>query len=324
MKVHTADCPLTTTDSPRHDPILARTVLVAANRRRRPHDFQHAEASLTATSAANCPFCAGNESKTPAAVLEIPGGQQPWQIRVVPNKYPAVGLDDEMLAPGVQEVIIESSRHLLANSQLSVAEVQQVLATYQARLAYWQADGRFRYATVFKNVGPAAGASLAHLHSQFVALPAVPPLVQREIEALRNHQRQSGTCAFCERVATVRADRTRLVVDTGPFLAFCPYASEYPYELWIVPTTHEPEFRAEGLACVLHDVLGRLERTVPKVSYNLLLSTSPWPAADVYHWRIEICPRLAIRAGLEMTSGVTINQVAPERAAQVLRDAASN
>jgi UDPglucose--hexose-1-phosphate uridylyltransferase len=324
----------------RTDWLTGRTVILAENRALRPNDFA-AESVAAPSSTAPCPFCPGQESLTPAAVYTQNDAAGRWQIRVVPNKFPALDTDvappeaapapfgAAMAATGVHEVVIESARHVDRMSQLMVAELAAVLATYRARLRHWRESGRFEYALVFKNLGAKAGASLAHVHSQLVALPQLPPLPAAEFERAERSCSDCNGCAYCTLVDTERTTGERIVFEREGFIAFCPYASLQPYETWLMPVTHQPWFELSGgsgqgddtLAGVLHDLLVRIERILPLPAYNLLIRTGPWrpTAASAAHWRVEILPRVNSFAGLELATGIHINPLSPSRAAAELR-----
>jgi len=336
----------------RTDWLTGRTVIIAENRANRPNEFTpsplHGEAASTRPSSpqaaagrsaqstttpqTNCPFCVGNESKTPPSLYESNDPQGRWQVRVVPNMFPAVELQPQHgtadPASGAHEVIIESPRHDVRMSALSVDELQAVLAAYAQRLAYWHDDGRFRYGLLFKNQGQPAGASLAHVHSQFVALANLPPAIERELQAARTHFEHVQGCAYCRLCEQERAAGARIVLERDGYLAFCPYASLQPLEIWVMPTDHQPWFERaaqatsiERLAGVLHSLFKRLDTAVPGASYNMLLRTSPWQAGveQCCHWRIELLPRFNPLAGLELATSVHINPVPPELAARRLQ-----
>jgi UDPglucose--hexose-1-phosphate uridylyltransferase len=248
--------------------------------------------------------------------------------------YPAVepqpGFCQIDAALGAHEVIIESARHIDRMSAMTAVELKRVLEAYSQRLRHWRDDGRFQYGLVFKNQGPRAGASLAHVHSQLMALPAVPPTVEREWQRAQHDFEKDGNCAYCRLNETERAAGARIVLDRDGFVAFCPSASLQPLEVWLQPAEHAPWYERpaeadalERLAGVLHANLGKLESLVPDAAYNLLLRTAPWrPDAKRWcHWRIELLPRFNVLAGLELATGVHINPLAPEHAAARLRSA---
>lgn len=274
-----------------------------------------------------CPFCPGQEAETPPAVYTYADAAGHWQVRVVPNKFPAVSLN-EPIVTGAHEVVIESARHVDRMAALSAAEMVEVLAAYRTRLTHWRSDGRFEYGLVFKNLGASAGASLAHVHSQLIALPEVPAPVAAEFGRARQSLAEKGECAYCELIGRERAAKERVVLDRDGFIAFCPYASVQPCELWILPTGHEAWFEArrlesggDPLAKILHTLVARIEAVLPRVAYNVLVRTSPWQddAEAACHWRIEILPRVNSLAGFELATQVFINPIAPSRAAYQLR-----
>jgi UDPglucose--hexose-1-phosphate uridylyltransferase len=303
----------------RHDPLLDRTVLIAADRACRPNNFTTARWPVV--SPAECPFCPGNENLTPPSVCQRPGDAGPWQVRVIPNKYPAVGPE-----VGGHEVIVESARHIHLSSHLSVKELANVVEVYCQRLEYWRNLARARYAIVFKNLGAQGGASLVHLHSQLVAMDHVPSRIVREHRRFARHWEKTGHCPMCQRIASERELRKRLLVDSSAFVAFCPEVSLYPFECWVMPIPHASSFETldsdqfTGLAEVLRIVFLRVEGMLPEVGYNLVLRTAAWshPEREKYHWRIEIMPRVTGIAGLELGTGVFVNYMPPESAAALL------
>ena len=164
----------------RTDPLTGRSVVIASNRAGRPNEFRPSRPRDPSPSYhADCPFCAGNEHQTPESLLTV---GDPWRRRVVNNKYPLCappGTPDAFC--GAHEVIIESREHLQTTSELGVEGLEEVLGVYAQRLNHWRDDPRLPFRMVFKNVGPSAGASLSHLHSQFVALPQLSPQMKTEL-----------------------------------------------------------------------------------------------------------------------------------------------
>ncbi len=210
----------------RKDPIVGRWVIVSEGRADRPSDFEHLP---TKRADAFCPFCEGHEDSSPPEIwARRQPGSQPggpgWRVRVVPNKYPALdchsaaaacgGLFESQPGWGTHEVIVESPRHLTSTSELTVEQLAEVLLAYRERVAALRSDPRLRYVMVFKNVGPAAGASLEHTHSQLIGLPIVPINVAEEMAgSLAFHQRH-GDCVYCRLIAEERAAGLRMVFGT--------------------------------------------------------------------------------------------------------------
>jgi UDPglucose--hexose-1-phosphate uridylyltransferase len=343
----------------RTDWLTGRSVFLAENRALRPNEFATPTAGEPASAGgsllATCPFCAGNEARTPPAVYETCDAAGRWLVRVVPNAYPAVsnlsgveGFENgahnlpaaEAASPavdlrlavgatGAHEVIIESPDHVDRVAGLSVAQLRNVLSAYSERLLHWRNERRLRYGLVFKNQGPRAGASLAHVHSQLIALPFIPPAVEAEIGRATQRRQQAGRCAYCELIEQERSAGERVVFDADDFLAFCPFASWQPHEVWLMPTNHEPSFelssteRLDRLATTLHQLIVRLDAVAPGLHFNMLLRTAPFGGDydAACHWRIELLPRANSLAGLEVATCLHINPLPPERAAQQLRSA---
>ncbi len=307
----------------RRNPLTGQWVILAENRGARPQDVFLQQ---TVRDPAECPFCEGHESKTPDETLAVrnAGGQANgpgWQVRVVPNKYPALqGVD------GTHEIVIESPRHLTSLTELDDAQFGSVLTVYTQRLAALRQTERFQGAIIFKNGGPAAGATLAHVHSQLMAMTRPAPVLIDRAAAFDRHAQQSGTCVLCEMVGESSTDG-RVVATSNHFVAFCPFASRFAFEVWIAPHQHASHFAAAApsmmpeLASLFRSVLVKVEAIVKLPAYNYIIHTAPFDTAapDHYHWHIEILPRIANLAGFELGTGSFINIVSPERAAADLR-----
>ncbi|MEK7270959.1 MAG: DUF4921 family protein [Planctomycetota bacterium] len=325
----------------RKDPIAHRWVIIATERAMRPNDFP---AVPIPPVKGFCPFCEGNEDKTPGEILAYrPGHGAPntkgWRVRVVPNKFPAlqvegnldkrgIGIYDMMNGIGAHEIIIETPRHELSSTPLSVGETQDVLWAYRDRLIDLKRDRRLAYGLIFKNVGRAAGASLEHTHSQLIATPIVPIRIREEMEGSDRFHQYRGRCVFCDIISQERGGGQRVVEENPHFLAFAPFASRFPFETWIIPTMHVSHFESiqkpevEALAEIMKSTLTRIERTLQNPAYNYIVHTAPLNTGDLetFHWHIEIIPRLSSIAGFEWGTGFYINPIPPEDAAKFLRE----
>jgi UDPglucose--hexose-1-phosphate uridylyltransferase len=232
---------------------------------------------------------------------------------------------------GIHEVIVESPRHLVTTTELADVELTDVLAVYCQRLKALAANPRVRYGLVFKNVGPAAGASLEHLHSQLIGMPVVPSQVVEQLSGAKRYFERHGRCAWCRLLEEALADGPRRVASAGAFVAFCPPAARFPWETWIVPRGHTDHFYETGesslaqLAQLTRRVIAAMERLIPGLAYNYIIHTAPFDthALDHYHWHMEVIPRVASIAGFEWGTGCYINPVLPEEAAERLRGADS-
>lgn len=324
----------------RKDPIVGRWVIVAKSRAKRPHDFQAPPAPRSMTF---CPFCEGNERFTPGEIVAFRNnGSQAntpgWRVRVVPNKFPALevegalekrgeGMYDLMRGVGAHEVIIESPGHVTSTADLQEDHLREVYWMYRDRLIDLKRDSRFVYGMLFKNVGQAAGASLEHTHSQLIATPVVPISVREEMEGASEYFRYRDRCVYCDIVRQELEAEARIVVDTPSYLAFCPFASRVPFEVWVVPKRHRSRYEEideagiHGLANIMQDVIQRIETAVDRPAYNYIVHTAPFDAQNspYYHWHIEIMPRLTNVAGFEWGTGFYINPVPPEEAATFMR-----
>ena len=327
----------------RKDPITGRWVIIATDRARRPSDFFHEPE--TKHGGSFCPFCYGNEGKTPPEILAYrANGSEPnspgWSVRVVPNKFPALGIEgdlgrqgeglfDKMNGIGAHEVIIETPEHDLTLGQLPEKRIEDVLWAFRDRVLDLKKDRRFRYILIFKNHGEAAGASLQHPHSQLIALPIVPKRVREEVDGSKQYYSLKERCIYCDMIRQEMAAQVRVVDQNDDFIILEPYAPRFPFETWILPKAHESGFENsqshtyENLAKALKVLVGRVEKVLNSPPYNLVIHTSPLlePNNDYYHWHFEMMPRLTRVAGFEWGTGFYINPTPPEEAAQFLRDA---
>jgi UDPglucose--hexose-1-phosphate uridylyltransferase len=312
----------------RIDPIVGRRVYVAEDRAGRPNDYAEQPAS-PGPRVTSCFFCAGMERHTPDAVATVLDSQGHWRVRVVPNKYPAVTLDQPLdRAFGVHEVIIESPRHLLNVADLGVEQLATALTVYRDRLRHWAADDRLRHAIIFKNSGCDAGASMEHVHSQLISLPYVPAALQAELDAAQRFQEAKKRCIYCDLITRETADGARLVLQQNGCIALCANAPRQPSETWMFPARHQSSYEdlsdqeLQDQAIVLNQLLQRVDKVSPGAAYNLLLHTAPFGDPPAYfHWHWELVPRLTHDAGLEWGAGVHITPLSPERAAAELRTA---
>jgi UDPglucose--hexose-1-phosphate uridylyltransferase len=311
-----------TTSELRHDWLADRWVIVAPQRSERPEDYSHIVSVLNDST--ECPFCYGHEFETPGTLASYSSadvnGSLSWQVRVVPNKFPAVNgvkyrvdsmqsaesphfpltppLESESVngagidlyvrrqLTGGHEVIIESPLHLQSLSQLDRETVGLVFRAYRDRLAYWRHERNASYAVVFKNVGYDAGASLAHTHSQLIATNILPTEVQRHVTRMEEYERIEGTCLFCRMLAEESEQGVRIVDRTAAFTAFCPFASRLPSMVNIVPNQHASSFESldevalDELAWLMHKLIRRIEHCYPKAAYNFVIHTAPIDKQD--------------------------------------------
>ena len=327
----------------RKDPVTSRWVIIATDRAKRPTDFVREK--VTIHGSGFCPFCPGNEAKTPPEIMayrpdgsgrNLPG----WTLRVVPNKFPALGIEgtlnrqgeglyDKMNGIGAHEVMIETTDHQLTLATMPIRRVEDVVWSYRDRILDLKKDRRFRYVLIFKNYGEAAGASLEHTHSQLIALPVVPKRVREEVDLAREYYNYKERCIFCDIIRQEAEAGIRVVSENQGFVAVAPFAPRFPFEMWILPKIHQSAFEEsqkyefEQLARILKEMLMRLDKVLESPAYNYIIHTSPLTEAnnDHYHWHLEIMPKLTKVAGFEWGTGMYINPTPPEEAARFLREA---
>jgi UDPglucose--hexose-1-phosphate uridylyltransferase len=328
----------------RKDPVTGRWVIISTDRARRPGDFSREHAVIK--GAAFCPFCPGNEEKTPPEIMAYGPAKdgQPsdgvWNLRVIPNKFPALGIEgeldrqaegmfDRMNGIGAHEVVIETPDHMETLATMPLKRAENLLWAFRERILDLKRDRRFKYILVFKNHGEAAGASLEHPHSQLIALPILPKQVLEELEGAKRYFANKERCIFCDILRQENETRVRVAAENPDFVTLCPYAPRFPFETWILPKHHEAAFENAptntyaNLARMLQEILNKAVRVLDNPAYNLVLHSSPVQedTNDYYHWHIEIIPKLTKTAGFEWGTGFYINPTPPEEAARFLREA---
>ena len=318
---------------------------MASERGLRPNDFKGA---ATPENPHNCPFCPGNEDETPPSIYTLYSEsvkgvkkqkhkKQDWRLRVVLNKYPALitqgrgasmadGMYDHMDGIGSHEVVIETPRHDQQLEDMPVSEIAGIFKTFILRVNAIKKDPRIKYVMIFKNFGRNAGASLAHPHSQIIAMPMAPIRVAQEIDGARAYREENGDCVFCDILRQEIESKKRVVGENDNFLAITPYASRFAFETWILPKKHESHFErtapglTRDLAAIVKSTIGKLHVSMADLAYNLVVHSMPVqdPASEHYHWHIEIMPKLSMVAGFEWGTGFYINTVLPEEAAELM------
>jgi len=339
----------------RKDYLLDRWVVIATERGRRPTDFAKKEKEQA--KAGVCPMCPGNEHMTPPAILVyLKSGKgirktqdkddfrhKNWTIRCVPNLYPAfappkekigrkqiVKGNDMAVAVGHHEVLIESPNHNEHPANAKIPQLVHVIKAYIDRLRELTTKSYVQYVSIFRNHGLEAGASLSHAHSQIIATPFTPSIVEQELKASKEFWKQNKKCVFCD-IIEKEVDGPRLILENSNFVAFAPYASVHPLEFWLIPKKHECSLLAltqaevKNFAETLKACLKGLKQLVndPPYNYGFHLTTNK-SRHDYYHWHLEVYPKLAIWAGFEKSTGVYINTVTPETAAETLRETISS
>ncbi len=325
----------------RYDPLSGHWVNIAAIRAQRPNEFRHVESRRLD---AICPFCAGQESQTPPSILELNASNdqsKPWLVRVVPNKYPAFSPDSKLVREpvgpytrvaggGLQEIIIESPRHVTSMSQLTDAELKLSFRAIQLRIQTALENHHIRQVVVFKNCRSEAGASIEHAHSQLVGSPILSEPLAARWQRCVDTYRETGRSLLDSIVQFESKVGLRQIKTCGKFTAFCPYASRFAFQIWIASRSVGGPFEKlelgdlDDVGRLVRSMIDRLERTIDEPPYNCVLHLPPKLAPEsstqeMFPWFIEIIPRLGRWAGFELADGGWINDCPPEYAAQKLR-----
>ncbi|UCF30656.1 MAG: galactose-1-phosphate uridylyltransferase [bacterium] len=339
----------------RYDPIKQTWVIIATERAVRPTHFHRREEMVGEITCKTCPFCPGNEGRTPPEIMAIrepdtaantPG----WKVRVIPNKFPALsiessrkrygrGIYDVVSGFGAHEVIVETPEDSLQMVDFSLQQLRDVFFVYRERLKDLKRDERLRYIMIFKNYGLEAGASLFHSHSQIIGIPVTPNMVATELVSTREYYSLKERCMMCDILDQEVQEGERVVINQEKFIVYTPFASSFPFELRIVPKGHSHDFgltdedTLRHFASVVKEVLQRLRKVLNDPPYNFILHTSPpqtrrpgkpdyWASIENdFHWHLELIPRMTMLAGFEWGTGFHINPTSPEDAAGFLRDA---
>lgn len=338
----------------RQDPLTGRWVILAAGRSERPDDYADLRRRAPALSREMdpCPFCPGQEHETPKEVLATgrPDGAPPnspgWRVRAFPNKFPALRLDTDPLltvdalcpeqaAVGGHEVVVCGPEHTAGLGDMSVGLLVEILEVVQQRVkTLGMAHPAVRHVLVFGNQGPDAGATLVHPHWQIIAMSVEPMVVKEKAAGFAAYRQENGTCLLCDLVTREEADGSRLIAANEHWVVIAPWASRYSHEMRFIPRRHAADLTCatpaelQSLAGLLKPCVGRLQKIIPHVSFNLVVhgaaremmphrAESAGP--DNFHWHLEILPRLSRQAGFEAGSGFAINSTPPEEAALRLR-----
>jgi UDPglucose--hexose-1-phosphate uridylyltransferase len=293
-----------------------------------------------------CPLCPGN-SRDVHSLLYFPS-ERDWEVRAIPHPQPlyriegapgraADGIYDRMAPIGAHEVIVESSSHTRKLRDMTDAQIRAVLDAYTVRIADLKRDPRFKYVTVFKNQGALAGEEWPHAHSQVTATTFVPRRILYELRAAREYFRDKDRCVFCDILRQEEKQKKRIVESIGDYVAFCPYASRVPFEVWIMPRRHNHQFETLNSSENRFDLaalLGRTLRRLGKVceGYHMVVHTAPntaqtkgelseyWKTiAGDYHWHIEILPIVESRSKSYSIKEIYFNARLPEDTAEQLR-----
>jgi UDPglucose--hexose-1-phosphate uridylyltransferase len=297
-----------------------------------------------------CPYCADSKLGTQVVSSQpaVDGGS--WSARAVVHPAPIFhvegdpqrfgeGLYDKMQSVGAHEILVENPKHDVQLWEATDAQVEQFLQLVASRIIDLKQDRRFKYVTVYKNFGAAAGQDFEHPTSELTATTFVPRRILYELRSGKEYFQQKERCVFCDIIAQEQRQALRIVETRGDYVSLCPYAPRVPYETWIMPRTHEASFE-RGVTSRLaspKDLAALLRRTLRRVlgvtdAFHMVLHTSPntlhrsevlnyWKTIDEdYHWHLEIMPILPGKAKSYTFKEVYFTPISSETAAARLRE----
>jgi UDPglucose--hexose-1-phosphate uridylyltransferase len=295
-----------------------------------------------------CPFCPGNEEMTPQAdlvlvkigdtlVKQTDAEGDPvrgWVVRVFPDQFPIVTPSASLTygeaphysepAIGYHYTLVATPKHDISFPKIDTEQLTNVLATVQDKTRWLYSQRGVGYVAIFINQGKAAGSLLEHPHVQLVTIPRLPPIVESEAVTVQNSLNELGICPMCQVVAS-ETGGPRQILSTDSFIAFAPWVSSHAYEFWIYPKRHQTSVLKTSqkelmdLAVILRATMGGMSKVLGDCSFNLVVhNSSEKKTTKQIHWHIEVYPRVSQWSGLELGSGVFVNEVSPEAAAEQL------
>ena len=322
----------------RKEPITRMWVVITNDHPRGPSDYLPFKPPYQFPEAEGpCPFCPGNEGMTPKETFSLSREGGGWSVRVIPNKFPFFriegefdrrpeGMYDVMEAIGAHEIVIEASEHQQSLAFMDPPQIEKVLIAYRERLIDLEGDRRFQQFLILKNY---PGLFNRHPHSHIVAMPVIPRRIDEEILGILDYYQRKERCIFCDIIKEEISGKKRVILETVHFLVFSPFASRFPFETWIIPKTHSPDFHRmngeemEDLSIAIRSLFIRFYKLLSDPPYSLTFHTSPVQSRfhrSEYHWHIETRLRIGLREGFEWGTGFFVNPTPPEDAAAYLRE----
>jgi UDPglucose--hexose-1-phosphate uridylyltransferase len=326
----------------RQDLVTGDWVVIATGRAKRPDSFGDFERIKDDKGIEKCIFEDPVASGQQPDVLIYTDNNNEWTLRVFPNLFPTVspapamkptteGPYFSMPGVGFHELVVTRD-HFKQLALMNVLEVAEVFDAYQDRYLDLMNKKNVNFIAIFHNHGKEAGASIAHPHSQIMAIPVIAPYPKSELDGAESYHRHNKHCVYCVMSEFESDFKERVVFENDEFIAFCPFASRSAFEVWVMPKKHSPYFERITdtekikLAEVFSKGLNAIYKALNDPPYNFYINTSPCDGKDYphFHWHIEILPHTSIWAGFELETGVEISTIEPEVAAEYLRKQVSN
>lgn len=316
-------------------------VIIATERAKRPRDFrERRKKRLQPEFDKSCPFCHGNEHKTPEEIMRVPQNDG-WMVRVIPNKFAALssegervrkneGIRQNITGVGKHEVIIEAPSHDTPTALLPVEHIRTILKVYRERFIEAYSSPLIKHVIIFKNQGEGSGTSIIHPHTQLVGTPVTPFLVRDRISEARRFFDNTGECLVCATLGDELNEGRRIILNSEHFTAFIPYAALSPFHTWIFPKRHAATFgditddEIYDLAFNLKTILAKLYFGLENPDFNYVMRSESLreSGSEYFHWYLSIVPRIGQSSGFELGSGMYTNPSVPEQVAEFLRNVA--
>jgi len=321
----------------RREPVTRMWVVVTTDNPKGPSDYLPFKPPYRVQQAEGpCPFCPGNEKMTPQETYSLRHDGGRWSVRVVPNKFPFFhiegdydrrpeGMYDVMEAIGAHEIVVEAPDHGQNLATMEPRQIETILRAYRERLIDLGKDQRFQQFLILKNY---PGIFNRHPHSHILAMPVIPKRIDEEVWGTLDYYQRKERCIFCDIIKEEMRMKKRVILESVHFLIFLPFASRYPFEAWIIPKAHSPDFHrikeeeVADLSVGIQSLFHCFFELLSDPPYSVTLHTSP--AGDrfhrpEYHWHIETRLRIGLREGFEWGTGFFVNPTPPEDAANFLR-----
>jgi UDPglucose--hexose-1-phosphate uridylyltransferase len=324
----------------RRDLVSGTWVAFATGREYRPKSHEDSpRVSDNYDDPKDCPFCKENIDKgQEKCSLVYYDKNNEWSIKVFPNKFPILspgegilnkrdeGPFEVMNGMGYHEVLVAAD-HRKNFPDLDILKIAEVFTAYQERYLALMNKRSIKYISIFKNYGKSAGASIVHPHSQIVAMPVIDPDVARSLDGSAKYYRSHKECVHCVMLDWEKEKGERIVFENEDFIVLCPFVSRVSFETRIYPKKHLSYFeritleQKLSLSKAVKVALGKIKKNLDDPDYNMFLHTAPCDGQpyDHYHWHLEIFPKTSIWAGLELSTGIEVCSIMPEKASEILR-----
>ncbi len=318
-------------------------VIIARERANRPTYFQMN--SIFEKDIESSPFEAGREYLTPKEILKV---GEPWKVRVVPNKFRAVSIENEPKRDGcgvaskiggfgAHEVVIDTPNPNRNIMNFEADEFFLIFNSISLRIKDLTKDDRIAYVQAFKNHKKHAGATISHSHSQIIATPIIPKNIDTEINQCRDYFNEYERNLLNDEIDFEKKEGKRVVLESEHFIVYAPFASFFSFELRIVPKFQSSNFEGiddallRELSSIFKIIMKKLDIALSDPSLNIGIITAPPKRShknphyfhkieEFFRWHIDIIPRTSMVAGFELFSGYYINSIPPEDSAKFLKN----